>query len=306
MIAVLSGGVGGARLCAGLQQVFSDITAIVNTGDDETFHGLYVCPDIDTNMYTLSGLSDWERGWGRAYDTFACSSELARFGVPNWFNIGDRDLAMHLARTQLLRAGAELHDVTDILRQSFDIDVRLIPMTNDTAPTIIESANERLRFQEWFVRDLQQPEVRGIDLSAARNSQAAPGVIAALQAADIIVIAPSNPLVSLDPILAVPGIRKVITARRAEVIAVSPIIAGRTVKGPADRMLTSQNLEPSCVGVASYYRGLCNTFVIDNEDASRRDEIKALGFDVHVCDTRMTDVQTSAVVAKEILEAANG
>jgi LPPG:FO 2-phospho-L-lactate transferase len=307
VIAVLAGGVGAARFLRGLVRAVdpSGVTVIVNTGDDETFHGLHVSPDIDTVTYTLAGVVNPETGWGIAADTFAAVDALERFGVPTWFRLGDRDLATHLFRTQRLRAGASLSQVTAEIAGAFGVPVRLVPMSDDPVPTLIEVTRDDgpavLRMQEWFVRERCEPAVLGVTFSGADQARPAPGVLGALNDADAIVISPSNPIISIGPILAVPGVRDALVARRDRVVVVSPIIAGATVKGPADRLLGALGYEVSCVGVARAYHDVCGTIVIDEQDAARADEIAAAGMRVLVAPTLMTDARASEQLARVTL-----
>ncbi|MEA2639778.1 MAG: 2-phospho-L-lactate transferase, partial [Chloroflexota bacterium] len=227
-VAVLAGGVGAARFLEGLVQAVepSSVTAIVNTGDDAEFYGLHICPDLDTVMYTLAGLVDPETGWGVERDTIACQQLLARYGAESWFRLGDRDLATHIRRTELLRGGMSLSAVTDVLREALGVHVHLVPMTDDPVRTHISTPNGVLAFQEYFVRRGQQDEVLGITFEGLETAQPAPGVLEAIAEADVLVIAPSNPFVSVGPILAIAGVRDTIVARRDVAVAISPIIGG--------------------------------------------------------------------------------
>jgi LPPG:FO 2-phospho-L-lactate transferase len=305
MITALAGGVGAARFLRGLVQVVDprEVTAIVNTGDDDWFHGLYVCPDLDSVTYTLAGASNPDTGWGLSGETFATVDALARFGEPTWFRLGDRDLATHLYRTRLLREGAPLSEVTRLVTSSWDLGVRLLPMTDDRVATRITTPDGELAMQEWFVRDHCEPAVEAVDFAGASECRAAPGVLEAIADAETILVCPSNPVISIGPILAVPGVREALVARRDRVVGVSPIIAGRPVKGPADRLMAPLGIDVSCVGVAREYGSFCSTLVIDSGDADRAGEVEALGVRAVVADTLMTDARVAAALARHTLAA---
>ncbi|MBI4463899.1 MAG: 2-phospho-L-lactate transferase, partial [Acidobacteria bacterium] len=241
MITVLAGGVGAAKFLDGLASVLppEQITIVVNTGDDAEIHGLHVCPDLDTVLYWLAGLADRERGWGIAGDTFHCLAALQQMGAETWFQLGDRDLATHLRRTHRLRQGATLSEVTEELRQTHGVRSRILPMSDDPAPTRLRTTAGTLAFQEYFVKLRQEPEVLEADFSKARHARPAPGVVEVILQTDAVILAPSNPILSIGPILAVPGIRKALRTTAAPVAAISPIVAGRSMKGPTDRILRS-------------------------------------------------------------------
>lgn len=307
VIAALAGGVGAARFLRGLVRVVppSQVVAVVNTGDDEEFHGLHVSPDLDTVVYTLAGAVNPETGWGLVGDTFRCQEALARYGEPSWFRLGDLDLATHLYRTRRLREGATLSTVTGEVARAWGLDLTVLPMTDDPAPTRIELADGRtLSMQEWFVRDGAQPPPRRIDLSTAEAARPAPGVVEALAGAEVIVICPSNPFLSIAPILALPGIRELLARRRDRVVAVSPIVGGRAIKGPADRLLSAFGLPVSCVGIARVYAGLCATLVIDEVDEAHGADVEGEGMGAVVAPTVMGGAEAAAVLAKRVLEAA--
>jgi len=307
MIVTLAGGVGAARFLSGLVRAVEpeSIVAIVNTGDDDVFHGLSVSPDLDTVTYTLGGAVNPETGWGVRGDTFATMDAIERYGVPTWFRLGDRDLATHLFRTERLAAGAPLSAVTAEIVTAWGIALRILPMSDDPVRTRIEVAGangtEVLRMQEWFVRERSEPAVLGVSFAGADLARPAPGVLDAIEQADRIVICPSNPIISIEPILAVPGMRAALTARRDAVVAVSPIIAGATVKGPADRLLGALGFDISCVGVARVYHDVCGTLVIDERDRDRAPEIEAAGLRVAVTDTLMTDASAAERLARAAL-----
>jgi LPPG:FO 2-phospho-L-lactate transferase len=310
MLAALAGGVGAARFLRGLVRVVppEEVVAIVNTADDDVFHGLYVSPDLDSVTYTLAGAEHPEQGWGLAGETFAAIDAMERYGVPTWFRLGDRDLATHLYRTELLRSGATLSEATERITRSWGLSSRLLPMSDDPVSTRItvrsaEGATIELRMQEWFVRDRTVPPVVSVRFEGAEDAEPAPGVLDTLEHADTVLICPSNPVISIGPILAVPGVREILRRRRARVVAVSPIIAGAPVKGPADRLMQPLGIEVSCVGVARTYADICATLVIDAGDAARAAEVDALGVRAVVAETLMTDARVAAALARHTLDA---
>jgi LPPG:FO 2-phospho-L-lactate transferase len=311
VIAVLAGGVGAARFLRGLVEVVApaSVTAVVNTADDDDFFGLRVCPDLDSVTYTLADAHDRDRGWGLAGETFATLDALGRYGGPTWFGLGDRDLATHLFRTERLRAGAPLHAVTAEIARAWGLHARLLPMTDDrvaTRITVIDDAGgspRDLAMQEWFVRERCTPAVRAVTFAGAADATPAPGVLDALDAAETIVICPSNPVISIGPILAVPGIRDRLLARRDRVVGVSPIVGGAPVKGPADRLMNPLGIEVSSVGVARAYREICATLVIDTVDADDAGRVAAEGVRPVVTDTMMRDVGVAAALARTTIGA---
>lgn len=307
-VAVLAGGVGGAKLAHGLQAaVGASLTVVVNTADDLERHGLAIWPDHDTVMYTLAGLDDRERGWGRAGETWAVIDQLGAYGEETWFRLGDRDIATHIARTVRLRRGDRPTEVARDLQRSLGIAATILPMTDDEVRTEVRTDDGWLEFQEYFVHRRQEPTVREVRFRGVEAARPTPEVLDALAAAEAIVIAPSNPIVSVGPILAVPGIREAIDGARARgvpVVAVSGIVAGRALKGPADRMLVSLGHESSALGVARLYAGLADAFVIDTLDAGLTPAIEALGMRVLVSDTIMTDDAARARLAGEVIAFA--
>lgn len=299
-VTALAGGVGAARFLRGLVRVVppEQVTAIVNTGDDERFHGLHVSPDLDTLTYTLAGAHDEETGWGLAGETFRCMAALERYGADTWFRLGDADLATHLYRTPRLDAGASLSEVTAEITRAWGIGLRLLPMSDAAAPTIMATAEHgRLAMQEWFVRHRAEPTVTEIDLAAARSAPPAPGVLEAIEQADLVVICPSNPIISIGPVLAVPGVRSALSSRRERVVAVSPIVGGRTVKGPADRLMHDLGIEVSPVGVARLYADVAGTLVIDDVDHGLAEAVEQAGCRPRVTDTIMRDAAAAADLA---------
>jgi len=311
VIAALAGGVGAARFLRGLVEVVdpASVTAVVNTADDDDFFGLRVCPDLDSVTYTLADAHDRDRGWGLAGETFATLDALGRYGGPTWFGLGDRDLATHLFRTERLRAGAPLHAVTAEIARAWGLHARLLPMTDDrvaTRITVIDDAGgspRDLAMQEWFVRERCTPAVRAVTFDGAADATPAPGVLDALDAAETIVICPSNPVISIGPILAVAGIRDRLLARRDRVVGVSPIVGGAPVKGPADRLMTPLGIEVSSVGVARAYREICATLVIDTVDADDAGRVAAEGVRPVVTDTMMRNVGVAAALARTTIGA---
>ncbi|MDQ1519623.1 MAG: 2-phospho-L-lactate transferase [Actinomycetota bacterium] len=310
MLVALAGGVGAARFLRGLVDVVapSDVCAIVNTADDETFHGLAVSPDLDSVTYTLAGASNEAQGWGLEGETFATLDALARYPVPTWFRLGDRDLATHLYRTQRLAAGAPLSLVTAEITHAWGIETQLVPMSDDRVATRItvrdaDGSVRELAMQEWFVRERCEPPVVSVRFDGAERAAPAPGVLDALHNAETILICPSNPIISIGPILAVPGVRDVLVARRDRVVAVSPIVGGAPVKGPADRLMGPLGLDVSCVGVAKAYRDLAGSLVIDAVDRDRGAEVEALGVRAVVTDTIMRSPEVAAALARRTLAA---
>jgi LPPG:FO 2-phospho-L-lactate transferase len=308
MFAALAGGVGAARFLHGLVRVIpsEDVVVIGNTGDDEIFHGLHVSPDLDTVTYTLAGAVNPETGWGLAGDTFRALDTLARYGAPTWFRLGDADLATHLHRTAALRAGATLSEVTADITRAWGLKSRLIPMTDDRVATRIEvegpAGPVTMAMQEWFVRERAEPPVRAVRFQGADTARPAPGVLEALEEADAIVLCPSNPVISIGPILALPGLREVVVGRRAHVVGVSPIIHGAPVKGPADRLMAALGMEVSCVGVASAYADICATLLVDAQDADRAAEVEGLGVRPVVTSILMGDAEGAERLARAVID----
>jgi len=301
---VICGGVGAARFLSGLCGVMdpSAITAIVNVGDDVTFHGLHVSPDIDTVLYTLAGLVDPEHGWGIGGDTYRTQAALARLGRDTWFNLGDADLATHIHRTARLREGAPLSTVTAELRSRLGVGPTIIPATDDALRTMIRTDEGWLAFQEYFVRQRTRATVHEVRFDGA--ARAAPGCLEAIAAADAVLIAPSNPIVSIAPVLAVDGMRDAIVRSPGPVIAVSPIVGGEAIKGPAAAMLASLGHEISPVGVTRIYRDLIDVMVLDERDAAFAPAIAALGVRPVVTQTIMADRAAKEALARTALDAA--
>jgi len=306
MITALAGGVGAARLLRGMVEVVpaEDITAIVNTGDDTVMHGLHISPDLDTVMYTLADAINTETGWGLAGETWRVMESLERLGGITWFNLGDQDLATHCYRTQRLGEGATLGQVTSELARSFGVGVRLVPVTDDPLRTRLQLVDgPEVGFQEYFVHLRHEVAVRGVRFEGAEAARPGPGVMDALSGAEAIVVCPSNPVVSIGPLLAVPGVRDRLVQLRDRIVGVSPIIAGAALKGPADRLLREMGLESSVVGVARWYAPWVATLVIDEADAGLIDAVEAEGVRCVVAPTVMSSVDRSSVLSRLVLDA---
>ncbi len=296
---------GGARFLRGLSRRTDPrrLAIIGNTGDDEEFFGLHVAPDLDTVLYTLTGRADPDRGWGLGGETFACLGALGRLGEPTWFQLGDRDLATHLWRTMHLRAGWPLSRVTRELARRHGLRATLLPMSDDRVRTFVHTESGRLPFQAYLVRGRGRGRVRRIEIAGAARARPAPGVLAALAHSRAILIAPSNPLVSVGPILAVPPIRRALTRRRAPAAAICPLVGGRPVRGPLHRMLRGLGMEVSPPGIARLYRGLIDCFVLDGADARWTTAVRALGMRVLLTDTLMHTPADAARLAATVLRA---
>jgi len=307
-ITVICGGVGAARFLRALTSVVEPrtVTAIINVADDMVMHGLSISPDIDTVTYTLAEAIDPERGWGLRNETWRAMQALGRFGDRNWFNLGDQDIATHLQRTGRMSEGATLTQVTQELAQSWGVEVTLLPVTNDRVSTWVTGADtgDEISFQEYFVGKQHDLAVSHVRFDNIEASAATPEVLAALAATDLIVIAPSNPLVSIAPVLDVPGVREAIEEREVPCVAISPIIGGEALKGPAARMLYELGHEPTATGVARLWADLADILLIDDQDAERSRTIAALGVVPHVTDTIMAGPARSAALARTVLSAA--
>jgi len=305
-VAVLAGGVGGARFLRGLVDVRepSTVTVIGNVGDDVEVLGLHVSPDLDSILYALAGVADEERGWGRADETWQAMEVAAGLGGEAWFRLGDRDLGLHLVRTQALRRGEPLSAVTGRLVAAFGVEVTLLPTTDEPLRTWIDTPAGSFPFQEWFVGRQHRDEVDRVRFDGEATATPAPGVLDALAAAELIVIAPSNPFISIWPILAVGEIRAALERRRVTCVAVSPIVAGRALKGPADRMLERLAGGTSPGRVATCYQGLIDVLVIDQADADGADEVEAAGTRCVVADTVMRDDASRRALAEAVLAVA--
>lgn len=307
-VVLLAGGVGGAKLAFGLQAlVGTRLTVIVNTGDDLERHGLLVEPDHDTVMYTLAGIADREQGWGVRDETFRVAEQLEAYGEETWFRLGDRDLATHIVRTAQLRAGRRLTEVDLALQRSLGIAARILPMTDVRVRTEVLVDDGWLEFQEYFVHRRQQPTVHQVRFRGIETARPGPEVVEALASAEAVIIGPSNPIVSVGPIVAVPGLREALAAARERgipIVAVSGIVAGKALRGPADRMLASLGHESSALGVARIYAPLIDGFVLDPVDAGHQADVAALGIPAVATDTIMTDNASRQRVAGEVLDFA--
>jgi LPPG:FO 2-phospho-L-lactate transferase len=303
---LLAGGTGGAKLAHGLQQVLDpgDLTVIVNVADDTERHGLLVCPDLDTILYTLAGLADMEQGWGVGGDTHTAMQMLERYGEETWFRIGDADLATHVHRAQLMRDGASLTDATAAMANALGVPSRLLPATNDRLRTIVETDAGALDFQTYFVRRRQADAVRALRFEGAEDARPTTLALSAISESELVIIGPSNPLVSIGPILAIPGMREALLAASGAKVGVSGIVAGQAIRGPADRMLATLGHEPTARGVASLYAGLIDRFVIDQADADLAPAIEALGMEVSVLPTVMRSNADRAQLARSIAAMA--
>jgi len=301
-VVALAGGVGGAKLAHGLAKVVppDNLTIIVNTGDDFEHLGLNICPDLDTVCYTLAGLANHETGWGRADETWDALENIIHLGGPDWFRLGDRDLGTHLERTRRLNAGQPLSDITRDFCAAWDIGPTILPMSDDPVPTQVITVQGRLPFQEYFVHQKCQPKVRGFLFENADVAKPAPGIEDALEAADLIVICPSNPWVSINPILALPKIKDGINS--CPVIAVSPIIGGKAIKGPAAKMYAELGIKPSAIAVAKHYRGLLSGFVMDDIDLALEKAIQNNGIQTLVVPTIMNTVADRTQLARDVLD----
>jgi LPPG:FO 2-phospho-L-lactate transferase len=316
VITVLAGGIGAAKFLAGLVEEVepSELTAVVNVADDTLVHGLHVSPDLDSCTYTLAGANDTERGWGLRGETWLAMEHLRRYAEANgvtggdaagWFSLGDRDLGTHLYRTSRLAEGISLSAVTGEIATAWGLASRLLPVSDDPLRTRVRDTSGReLAFQEYFVRERHDVEVASIRLDGLEAARPAPGVLDAIHDAEVVIIAPSNPVVSIDPVLAVPGVRDAVQRRRDRVAAISPIVGGAALKGPADRLLRDLGHEPTVVGIARWYRDLAATLVIDIEDAEQSDAVAAEGVRCVVTDTIMRTTTVSAALARTAIDAA--
>lgn len=302
-VLALAGGVGGAKLALGFSLCLSpdDLVICVNTGDDETFHGLHVSPDLDTMMYTLSGLSNKDTGWGVAGDTFTALEMLGKFGVDTWFNLGDRDLATHIRRNQLLAEGKTLSEVTAELNQNLGVFHGIVPMSDDPVKTVLLTDEGEMPMQRYFVGRRAEPKVTEVSYQGAETASASPGLQDALAKAGMLVLCPSNPYLSLGPILALPGVRQRMRAFPGKKVCVSPIVGGDAVKGPAGKIMAELGKQVSSVEVAREYRDICDVLVIDNQDKALASEIEEMGITPLVTSTIMESEKDKIALAREIL-----
>ncbi|HYJ15783.1 MAG TPA: 2-phospho-L-lactate transferase [Candidatus Limnocylindria bacterium] len=303
MLVVLTGGTGGAKLIEGLAAETdpAELTIICNTGDDAVFHGLHVSPDIDTITYTLAGLSDSKKGWGIHGDTFATLEQLRRLGNDAWFNLGDKDLATHITRTQWLNEGLKLTEVTERIGRQLGVRSHLLPMTNERVETRVLTPQGELSFQEFFVKERWEREVTSVRFVGAEQAHPAPAVLDAIHAAQVIFVCPSNPITSIGPILAVPGIRAALKQTGAPVVGVSPIIGAAAISGPAHRLMVASGFPPSAAGVAGCYADFLDTLLIADEDRSSGPAITAFHITPVCTDIRMGDIAAKRRLARELL-----
>jgi LPPG:FO 2-phospho-L-lactate transferase len=302
-ITALAGGVGGSKLVLGLYRVMdpADLTIIVNTGDDIVMHGLHVSPDPDILTYTLAGVVNEETGWGISGETFGVLGGLERYGRPTWFKLGDHDLATHIHRTAMLRDGQTLSQAIESIRLGLSVRAKILPMSDDAVQTVLDTDEGRMHLQDYLVRRRCEPKLKAIAFEGAERVRPAPGVIEAFEQADGIVISPSNPLISIGPILAVPGMRQALRKRRAHIVAVCPLIGGKSLKGPSDKMMAELGYDVSARAVASLYRDICATFIIDHTDESECAAIEALGMRCAVRPTVMRIVDDKERLARHVL-----
>lgn len=303
MLVVLTGGTGGAKFIHGLSRIVDpeDLVIVCNTGDDFTLHGLKISPDLDTIMYTLAGVSDGAKGWGIRRETFRALQQLETYGAETWFKLGDKDLATHIVRTALMRAGQGLSEITETLRRALGVRAKILPMSNQPVETRVETPGGEISFQEYFVKQHWQPEVNRVSYKGIRDSQPAPGILEAIGVAAAILICPSNPVTSIGPILAVPGIRQALRKAAAPVIAVSPIIGSLAISGPAHKLMAAQGLEVSAFGVAHDYRDFLDAFVLDTEDKGLGRRITRLGIEFLTTSIRITSLAEKRRLAREVL-----
>ena len=303
MIVVLAGGVGAAKFLQGFSRVIEheDLVVVANTGDDLELFGLHISPDLDTIMYALAGLVDQDRGWGLRDDASNFLSMMNNYGLDTWFRIGDKDLATHVLRTSLLRKGLTLSEVTERLCSALKVGHRILPMTNDPVRTKVETSEGPLDFQEYFVKREFQLDVRGIIFEGSDSARPNPDVLEAIDESRGIVFAPSNPIVSIGCILSIERIRDAIRGSKAKKVAISPLIGGKAIRGPADKMMSGLGLEPSSLGVASIYRDLVNTFIIDDEDRRLEEPIERLGMRVVVANTLMKTLDSKMKLGEIVL-----
>jgi LPPG:FO 2-phospho-L-lactate transferase len=303
-IVALAGGVGAAKLLRGLVHIISHRKLLIvgNTGDDFELYGLHISPDLDIVMYTLAGIVDEKKGWGIKNDTFNALQMLGNMGFETWFKIGDQDLATHVARTKMLKEGMNMSQTTNQLLKMLKVKVKLTPMTNQDVRTKIVSDGRILNFQEYFIKNQTRNTVTNVIYENADRARPAPGILKAINQADHLIICPSNPILSIGPILSVPKIHHAIKKTKAKVIAISPIIAGKTIKGPADRIMTSMGYEASAEGVAEYYKSIIDEIIIDKLDAHQSNCIERLGIHTIVTNTLMTTLEEAIKLAKIAVE----
>jgi LPPG:FO 2-phospho-L-lactate transferase len=305
MITALAGGVGAARFLTGLTKLVKeeDLTVIVNTGDDMEMFGLHISPDIDIVTYTLSDMVDDEKGWGIKNDTFQCLEALKKIGLETWFSIGDRDFATHIFRTELLRKGLKLSEVTKEIAERLGLRLKILPMTDDKFETWIKTETGLIHFEDYFVKRQAKDKVLGVEFVGSSSAKPASGVIDSILNADLVVVCPSNPIVSIGTILSVDGVRDALKKTSAKIVGVSPIVAGAPIKGPADQMLRCFGFEVSAFSVAKLYQDFLDAFVIDTKDADEKERIERLGIKVTLTNTVMSSLEDKVRLAKAVLES---
>jgi len=305
LIVALAGGVGAARFLQGLVRVVpeKEVTVIVNTGDDIELYGLHISPDLDIIMYTLAGIVNEETGWGIQEDTFHFLEMLPKYGQETWFKLGDKDLATHICRTNLIKSGLPLSEVTSRLCKSLGLKVRILPMTNDKFETKIVTDKGVIHFQEYLVKRGAQDKVINVIFEGAEKAQPAPEVVDSILEADAVIVCPSNPIVSIGTILSVKNVKSALKETKAKIVAISPIVGGRPIKGPADRLMQGLGLEVSAFSVANFYRDFLDVFIIDYADQTERNRIKRLGLNVIVANTIMKSLEDKIQLAKVVLRS---
>jgi LPPG:FO 2-phospho-L-lactate transferase len=303
-VTALAGGIGGSKLLLGLYRVMDprDLTIIANTGDDIVLHGLFISPDLDTITYTLGGVVNIDPGWGFRDETFNTFRQLGQYGHQTWFSLGDRDLATHIHRSAMLRDGATLTQAAESIRLALGVQAKVLPMTDRPVPTVVETPEGRLHFQEYLVQRHAEPVVKSLAFVGVDRARPAAGVMEAIDEVGAIIICPSNPLISIGPIVAVPGIREALRKRRAHIVAVCPLVGGKALKGPTDRMMADLGFDVSATGIARMYQDFCATLVIDSADAGESSAIEALGMKPVVAPTVMTSVADKENLARVCLK----
>jgi LPPG:FO 2-phospho-L-lactate transferase len=303
-VVALAGGVGAAKLIRGIVRVIPPdcLTIIGNSGDDFVLHGLHISPDLDTVMYALSGLGNETTGWGIADDTFNCLQMLGELGLETWFKLGDRDLAIHIARNEMLESGLTLSQATNDLCIRLKIVSKLFPMSDETVRTIVYSGQRRFYFQEYFVKRGAKDKVTRVTYEGCQNAKPSPGILEAMRTAETIIVCPSNPILSISPIFSISAIENEMRRTKAHVIGISPIVAGKAIKGPADKIMASLGLEVSPYGIAKFYKDYLDCLIIDRKDARFKTNIERLGIEVVIADTVMKNLQNSVSLAKTVLE----
>jgi LPPG:FO 2-phospho-L-lactate transferase len=304
LITALAGGVGAARFLSGLVQIVKqeDLNVIVNTGDDIEIYGLHISADVDIVTYTLAGIVDGEKGWGIQNDTFETLNMLKKYSQETWFNLGDKDLATHILRTNLLKQGFNLAQVTAQISSALGVKAKILPMTNDKFETRIKTAKGPVHFEEYLVKNGAKEKVLGVEFAGSRTAKPSAGVIDALLDSEMVIVCPSNPIVSIGTILSVDGIRDALHRTKAKKVAISPIVAGAPIKGPADKLLSGLGFEVSAFGVAQLYKDFLDTYIIDNEDAAEKQRIERLGLKVKVTNTVMKSLGDKVKLAEAVLE----